>query len=586
MNQLNNPFILIQTALAELVLRAVAASYNKEVELPTTSFSLPPNRELGDLAFACFTLAKDLGSTPNEIADKLSSKINELIKVDDTATIVLTTNSAGPYINFVLRAETVASLVLTSAGKLKKNFGQTKVSKQSKVMIEFSQANTHKAFHVGHILGTSLGESLARLNEFAGQKVLRANYQGDTGSHVAKWLWNYHKNHSKEKIQASEHWIASLYVEAITKLAEDKAGEEEVKKINLALEAGSDKKLNALWQKSRSQSLAAFEKIYKDLDTHFNNYFFESKVEARAKEIALQLVKKRIAKASQGAIIIDFADHNLPALGVWVLLRQDGTVLYSAKDLALAELKFNKYKVDEAIYVVGNAQSLHIQQLFATLKLMKFKQASACKYIPVHEVRLPWGKMSSRTGDNVLYDDFKNDLVKKVSVEIKKREPKISAKELDKRALTIAISAVKYSFLRHDTSKNIIFDPNTSLKFEGDTGPYLLYCYARLKSIIRQAKVSKTKKSSSYDWQNEKFLLLELAQFPSIVDRATRENEPSLLASYLYQLAKTTTEYYHQVHILTSSKEVLPLRLNTIKLVSETLSRGLNLLGIITLDVM
>jgi len=206
-------------------------------------------------------------------------------------------------------------------------------------MVEFSQANTHKAFHVGHVRGTSLGESISRIIEFSGSKIIRANYQGDTGMHVAKWIWCYTKYHPKEKIISDEKWIASIYVDAVKRLAENPELQIEVDKINENLYKKDNKKLNELWSRTRKLSLNSFEKIYKELNTRFDFYFFESRVEKRGKEIANELVRKKLAKISEGATIIELEKYGL---GVWVLLRKDGTILYSSKDLALAEQKFNK----------------------------------------------------------------------------------------------------------------------------------------------------------------------------------------------------------------------------------------------------
>ena len=258
---------------------------------------------------------------------------------------------------------------------MKDRFGKNDLAKGQKVIVEFSQANTHKAFHVGHIRGTSIGESLSRIAEFCGGKVIRANYQGDTGMHVAKWLWGYQKYHSKVKIKKDEAWIASIYVDAVKRLAKDKELQKQVDEINQKLGTKEDKKLNKLWEKTRKISLEALEKVYKELNTHFDVYFFESDVEKRGVEIIDKLLASKVARVSQGAVIINLKRYKL---GIWVLLRKDKTILYSGKDLSLAEKKSKKYKLDRSIYVVANEQDLHLRQLFKTLELMKFEDAKKC----------------------------------------------------------------------------------------------------------------------------------------------------------------------------------------------------------------
>ncbi|MEK7102856.1 MAG: arginine--tRNA ligase, partial [Patescibacteria group bacterium] len=302
------------------------------------------------------------------------------------------------------------------------------------------------------------------------------------------------------------------------------------------------------------------------------------------KKLVKTLLNKKIARMSEGATIIDLEQYNL---GVWVLLRSDGTVLYSTKDLALAEEKFKKHKIDTAIYVVGNAQSLHLQQLFKTLELMKFKQAKNCHHVPVYEVRLPTGKMSSRTGDNILYSDFKKELTAHMKEEIKKRSTDLSEKELDHRSLVISIAALKYSMLKQDAPRPIVFVKEEALRFEGDTGPYLLYTYARFHSILTKGGYH-TKKTikTDYSFEQEKHLLTLLATFPHEVSKAAAQYNPSVIARYAYSLAKMLNEYYHAVPILKASEEERTARMALIDATLRVLKQSLTLLGITTLENM
>ncbi|MEK6886410.1 MAG: arginine--tRNA ligase [Nanoarchaeota archaeon] len=538
----------------------------KNVEL-----EVPSNSELGDYAFPCFPLAKEYKKNPVEIAKELVKKIPKINGIEKI-------QATGPYVNFFVDRTSFTKETIANIQKEKNNYGKHKLSNE-KVMVEFSQANTHKAFHVGHTRGTSLGESIARIMEFCGNKVIRANYNGDIGMHVAKWIWCYKKYHSKEKLKKDESWIASIYVDAIKRLAEKPELEEEVQEINRKLEA-RDKELIKLWQITRKDSLDAFEIIYKELNTHFDEYFFESQVEKRGKEIAKELVKDGIADISDGATIINFEKYNM---GVWVLLRADGTVLYSAKDLALAEKKFKEHKIDKAVYVVGSEQRLHVMQIFKTLELMKFKQAKNCHYVPVNEVRLPEGKMSSRTGTNIIYSDFKNELVEFASEKILERDEKINKKELEKRALAIAIASLKYSMLKQDTNKGIIFDKEEALRFEGDTGPYLLYSYARAKSILRKAKYSNKKYELDIE-PIEKELITELSRFPEVVFQSYKNLAPNEIANYANKLSHKFNEFYHASQVIGSEKE--QMRLVLVDCFSKVLKNCLYLLGISVIEEM
>jgi arginyl-tRNA synthetase len=533
---------------------------------------IPPSAELGDYAFPCFFLAEKMKQDPQEIATDLRKDIDETGFSDVQAT--------GAYINFFIDRKKFSSDVLERIIIEKNEFGSSN-SGSEKIMIEFSQPNTHKAFHVGHIRGTSIGESISRILEFCGNKIIRANYQGDAGKHVAKWIWCYKKYHAKEKLKDDESWIASIYVEAVKKSEKSPKAEQEIEEINRKLESKEDKDLNTLWEKTRKISLDSLEKIYKQLNTRFDVYFFESKEEEKGKKIAEQLIKDKIAKLSEGAVIVNLEKYNL---GVWVLLRKDGTVLYSAKDLALAQEKFNNYQLDKSIYVVGAAQSLHMAQLFKTLELMEFPNSENCIYIPFAEVRLPQGKMSSRTGDNVLYSDFIEEMMKYSSKEIKSREPKIKAAELEDRALKISIACMKYSMLKQNANRNIVFNPKEAINFEGDTGAYILYTYARASSILK--KIKKTNENFGIDnLENAEFeLIKKLSQFPDIVESSFRNLNPSGIANYSYQICKTFNEFYHSSQVIGSEEETF--RLMIVAAFRQVLKNSLNLLGIETIERM
>ncbi|MCH7568910.1 MAG: arginine--tRNA ligase [Nanoarchaeota archaeon] len=527
----------------------------------------PKDQSFGDYAFPTFVLAKRLKKNPNEIAKDIAGKI----KLDKNFEKV---EAVGPYVNFFVNKIKLTSEVINRVSKEGNKYGSGKHGKD-KVMIEFSQANTHKAFHVGHIRGTSLGESLSRIFEFCGNKVIRANYQGDTGMHVAKWIWCYNKYHKKEKLRKDEAWIAKIYVEAIKKLIKNSEFQEEVDEINRKLESKKDKSLNYLWKETRKLSLDSLERIYHELNTGFDVHLFESEVEERGKEIMAGLVKKKIAEISDNATIVNLEKYGL---GILVFLRKDGTVLYAGKDIALAEKKFNKFKIDKSIYVVGDDQKLYFNQIFKTLELMKFKHSGKNIYVPFNLVRLPTGKMSSRTGENILYSDFKKEVVDYAVKEIEKRY-KLESIELYDRSLAIAIASIKYSMLKQDPDKVIIFDKKKALRFEGNTGPYLLYSYARALSILGKASYKKQKKFKIKEVNEyEKRLVSLLAQFPEVVRHSYINLTPSLVANYAYQLAQRFSEFYHNCPVIGSEQE--QFRLKLVDSFSQVIKNALWLLGI------
>lgn len=549
----------------------IKADFDKLLEIP-------PKLELGDFALPCFQFAKTEKKSPVKIAEELALK---LPKTNFIENIVPT----GPYLNFFIKPEKIAKSVLTEINEKKSDFGKGK-KKKEKIMVEYSQPNTHKAFHIGHLRGTSLGESLARIFEYSGHDVVRANYSGDTGAHVGKWLW-YFEKHCKKKWPDKDiaQWIASIYVNAVKKTTDNEEASQEAQRVNFKLEQGFDPNLNKLWLKTRLLSIKGFNKIYSDLDVKFDEWFFESEMEKPAKNIVNDLIKSGIAEISQKVPIINLEKYKL---GVWVLLREDGTSLYSSKDLALAKIKFEKYKIDRSIYVVGNAQSLHLKQLFKTLELMKFKQAEKCYHLSYDEVRLPTGKMSSRTGVNILYEDMFKQMFDHARKETKKRHPEWGPRKLDNIAQKITISALKYGMLSQDNNKKIVFDSVKALEFEGDTGPYLLYTYARASSILKK---SKTKRLSNIDFASykttqERNLIKSLADFKIVLDCSEKNFKPCILANYLMNLAHSFNEFYHNCSCISEDKCLTRSRLLLVRCFRIVYALCLDLLGMPVIEEM
>ena len=273
--------ILLKKTLKEIGVNAKDDEILRYIEIP-------PSGEVGDYAFPCFFLSKILKKNPNEIAEEIAERIEK----KDFEKV----KAVNGYVNFFINKIEFSQEIVKKILREKDKFGKGNVGKGKKVLIEYSQANTHKAFHVGHIRGTSIGESLSRIMEFLGKRVVRVNYQGDMGMHVAKWIWCYSKYYSKEKLKNDESWIARIYVDAVKRLEGNEELQEEVNEINRKLEGRKDKKLNGVWKKTRKFSLKSLERVYRELDARFDKYYFESEMEKDAKEISANLLKKKIAK--------------------------------------------------------------------------------------------------------------------------------------------------------------------------------------------------------------------------------------------------------------------------------------------------
>ena len=492
--------------------------------------------------------------------------------------------SAGPYINLYM-SDNAYSFALKKILKEKSKFG--KASKTGKkMMVEFFHANTHKGVHIGHIRNISLGESVCRLLEFNGNKVLRCNYQGDIGPHVAKCIWGYLNLHEGKAPETKRGiWLGKVYSDATKKTEGNPELEAQVQDINLKIYS-HDKKLSGVWKETRQWCLDDFDEFYKEFDVHFNQFYFESQTESVGKEFALELVKKGVAKVDQEAVIMDFKDESL---GVFVLLTKEGYPLYSAKDLGLAKLKFAKYPdLDRSIHVVGKEQEFYFKQLFKTFEKAGMDQEAAISYHLIYElVMLPEGKMSSREGTMVLYEELKEKLLAIVLGEVRKRHADWDEKKVNDTALAITLAAIKFSMARRESNRQLIFDWDQALSTEGDSGPYLQYAYVRTNGILRKAEFEPSVSKGYAFTDHEKSLIKMLSNFPAAAESAATTLSPHVLCGYLLELAAELNKFYTTSRVLNAEKqEEKETRLAIIAATNAVLGSGLNLLGIKTLEMM
>ncbi len=532
---------------------------------------IPPSEEFGDFALPCFKFAEKTGVNPVETAKLFAEKLSKL--PEDC--IIKEVKAVGPYLNIFVNKQYVAKQLLPLIFA-NEDFGKG-AGKKERVMVEFFQANTHKAVHIGHVRNMCLGIALSNILEFLGYKVIRANYQGDIGPHVVKCLWGIMHFNEKPPKENRLRWLGEIYARANKLISGNEKLEAEIREMTKKLYEG-DPKLVELWRQTRQWCLEDFEKIYKDFGVKFDVLFFESDVEKIGKEIVLELLQKGIAKKSEGAIIMDLKKYGL---GVFLLLRSDGVPLYSTKDIALAKIKFERYKIDRSIYVVGSEQELYFKQLFKTLELMGFKQAKKCYHLSYGLVMLPEGRMSSREGTIVLYDDLMDRLYKKAEEEIRARKL-VPEEEIPKLKKKIAFSALKFGMTMRENNKNIVFDWDKALSFEGETGPYVQYAYARICSIFRKfsERLPAEARLELLKEKEEEKLIMLLSKFPAVVEEAGENYKIHLLCRYLLDLAQAFNEYYHAHRILDAEPELRNARLYLIECVRKVLKTGLNLLGI------
>jgi len=546
----------------------------KETKLKEIKLEIPPDLNLGDYAFPCFQLSKQYKKNPVEIAKELTNKLKPTKNIKDI-------KATGPYLNFFINKSKLTEDTIKQILKEKDKYGKGK-KKNKTLMLEFFHANTHKGVHIGHIRNVSLGEATSRVLEFDGYNVIRANYQGDIGPHVAKCLWGYLNLKKKVPKDHKGVWLGKIYAEANKKARQNEKIQDEIREINKKLYS-KDKKITELWKKTRKYCLDDFNNFYKTFGVKFNRLYFESQVEKKGVEIAKQLLKKGIAKESEGALIVDLNKYNL---GVYVILTSDGHAVYHTKDLALAELKLKEYKIDKSIHVVGKEQETYFNQLCKTFELTKSKLANKSMHLVYALVMLPEGKMSSREGNVILYEDLIQNMLKIAEKEIKSRHKKISRKELEKRKQQIAFAALKFSMLNRENNKQIIFDWNKALKFEGETGPYIQYAHARINSILKKSKIKSKTDFNLLKTPEEINLIKLLRSFPEVIEEASKHYKTSLVANYSLKLAQSFSEFYEKNQVIKAEENIRNARLNLIKAVKQVLRNSLFLLGIEAPDEM
>ncbi len=535
----------------------------------------PPSSELGDYAFPCFTLASKLRRNPAEIATDLRGDI-EGYSEDDFEDI----RTTGAYINFFLNKKNLAKKILSEILSKKDDFGKTEFGKGKKTMIEFLSPNSNKPLHLGHLRNMSIGESISRISEFNGEKIIRACLNNDRGIHICKSMASYKLYGKKAKPGKlkPDHFVGKFYVMFNQKSKENEKLELESHHLLQKWEDG-DKETLALWEKMNKWVFEGHKETIKAFGISFDKQYFESKIYKKGKEIILEGIKNKIFERKEdGSVVINLGE----TLGEKALLRMDGTSIYITQDIYLAKLKFEEYKLGKSIYVVGNEQEHHFQVLFEILKRLGFNR-EGLKHLSHGMVNLPEGKLKSREGTSVDADDFIEKVRLLVKKELESRE-KLPKKELESRSLKIALSAIKHMLLKVDAKKNMLFNPKESINFEGDTGPYLLYSYARANSILKKAK-SKKKKSSDFEITREEAeLAKKLSQFPEIVLKSYQSLNPSLIAAYSCQLAQIFNEFYQACPVVGAENQ--EFRLSLVKGFMQTIKNSLWLLGIEVIERM
>ena len=578
MNITNHNKVKLQ--LAEIIQQVfLAASIDEPLQDIYNSIGFPPDTALGHYTYPCFNLAKKLKNAPNKIAEQLSGGFT-------AGEVIDTAESAGPYINFRIRSSYLGGVTCDEIenGKM---FERHLIDNPLKTMIEYSQPNTHKELHVGHMRNLCLGDALIKLHRYCGYDIISATFPGDVGTHVAKCLW-YFKYHNTEPVpeQNKGAWLGSLYSKGHLKLEEEEGtgqGVENKKQLSEILTQLEEQKgeFYDLWKETKEWSVELMNQVYDWAGVHFDRWYWESDVDVSSTALARKYFEKGVFIESQGTIGVDLTEYNL---GFCMLLKSDGHGLYATKDIELARRKFEDFHIEKSVYIVDKRQAHHFAQVFKVLEIMGYENAKKCYHLQYDYVELPDGAMSSRKGNIVpimqlidnMHEVVKRDYLNKYIGEWEQSE-------IDSTADVIAKGAIKYGMIRIDPSRKIVFDMKEWLKIDGDSGPYLQYTYARINSLVKKLA---DEIKAAHDWsvlaeETELHLMVKLSEFNNQVVQACNEYKPNVLCNYLYELCKIFNNFYNVLNIRRTEDEVLKsTRVELTKCVAITLKKGLSLLGI------
>ncbi len=576
------------------VLRQALLELKKEkgvgdFDMQEISFEHPENPDHGDYATnIAFVLAKRLGRNPREVADRIVSCTK--YHVPRTTSIEKIEVAGSGFINFFLSPHWLEEQLLRS-WKEKEKVGQNTSLKGKKIMVEYAHPNTHKEMHVGHMRTLITGEALARIFEACGARVFRANYQGDVGPHVAKAIWGIEKifqeraipwkQAQKLNVQEKARLLGEGYVRGNQEYEQQK---DRIDELNRKLYERA-KDTMSIYKKTRTWSLDYFDSIYKRFGTRFDKLYFESEVADRGKKIVLKN-RGNIFQESNGAVIFEGEKYGLHTR---VFITQDGHPTYEGKEMGLAPMQYKDFPFDLNIHVVASEQSAYFQVVFKALELIDEKFKGRECHLSMGMVQLVGKKMSSRTGVVITIDHLLSE-IKTLLSRLIKNEGLTPAEQ--KRIQEIgAIAAVKYSMLRVDPKADVMFDLKSSVSLEGDSGPYLLYTYARCKSILRKAKFRISNvgfRSHKEHFSKEELDILRLAyRFEEIVREAAEKFAPNLVCGFAFDLAQTYNTFYHSHSVLQAeTKEKQEFRLLLTAAVAQVISNSLSLLGIQTLEKM
>lgn len=536
---------------------------------------IPPQENMGDYSFPCFQLAKTLRKNPAQIATELASTLD----LEDFAEV----KNVGPYINFFLDRKKFENQVINTIIEKKENFGKSDMGKGKTAIVEFSSVNIAKPFHIGHIRSTVIGDALRNIHEFLGYNTIATNYIGDYGTQFGTMIAAYKLWGDDEKLNANPiQELLNLYVRYNTEASENEEMMDAARQEFKNLEEGEEE-ATRLWSWFKEISFNEFDRVYKLLDIEFDNYKGEAYYSEYMPAILEELKEKNLLVESDGAQIIDLSEFDLPPS---IIIKSNGSSAYITRDIATAINRKKEYNFDENLYVVATQQNLHFQQLWRILELMGYDLYKGCKHISFGMVSLKDQTLSTRKGQVVFLEDVLNKTIEKTREIMENREDTVD--DIDEVSRIVGIGAVKFQELYNNRIKDYVFDWDEVLNFEGETGPYVQYTYARAKSVLRKAGIDEIKPLDIEKiTSDEEFTLVKkLAGFEDVVIKAKEKYEPSLITRHLTDIAKSFNKFYNSSKIMVEDEKLKEERLALAYVTAIVIKTALGLLGIRTVEKM
>ncbi len=574
----------LKNLISDSIKNAIKKSYGIVTEINLIS---PPDIKLGDFTVEFFAIAKSLQMSPTDVSQKIAQNIS--------CNIVDKAVAAGPYLNIKIKNDVLFPTVIGEIFSQKEAYGNTKNLLSERIMTEYLSPNTNKPLHLGHLRNGALGMAVSNILEANGAKVIKSNLVNDRGIHICKSMiaWQKWGNDSSPQSMnmKGDHFVGYYYVKFSQEVKNDPNLDKEAQDMLIKWEHNDPETLE-LWQKMNAWVFAGFADTYAKLGLKFDVEYHESETYKLGKKLVDTGVQKGVfVQEPTGAITAtlpeaEFGVEKNGALKKATLIRNDGTSVYITQDLETAKLKFDQFDLTQSIYVVGSEQDYHFKVLFQLLKMLGFPWAPKCHHLSYGMVYLPEGKMKSREGKVVDADDLIDEMKMLAKDEIIKRhtDKKLPESEIDSRASKVAIAAINYYLLQFSPRQDIHFDPKASLAFEGNTGPYCQYTYARAISILNKNDNTAKSDLGLLGNDDELILLNKLVAFPTQIEEAARDYNPSKITTALYEIAKSFNQFYQKNQVLNlEDKPLSAARVELVNATAITIKKGLALLNIETL---